>query len=369
MCWAPSYKENIKRPSWFIIRLICLCLCRKSYASNYGFPMYTEALPDSFLQEGDEILLGSTKGVVLFVPGHAPGSHCFLFWERKESFAGDVLFQSSIGQKLICPVVILIRSIESIHQKLFTLPDDVTVFPGPANYHHRPGKSFQSILCAHPSLTHAETYPQRAYFELIGGSAGIICSFHQSEIPTEWFVWAACVFDFLDGFAARILKVSSSIGKELDSLADMVSFGLLPGIVMKNLLTASGVGVMAQYWTFLTVFLRTSAPSSTLIAGKRFIYWSTYAPHGLFICGIPSLMTAFPPIGSERQLNRYHITFLGAHGVRNPAFALKFKNFTWRITKLVYLSTVRCITHRNFQSAGFTVGHTTVHRVFVSVQI
>jgi CDP-diacylglycerol--serine O-phosphatidyltransferase len=43
-------------------------------------------------------------------------------------------------------------------------------------------------------------------------------------------VWAACVFDFLDGFAARMLKVSSPIGKELDSLADMVTFGVLPSM-------------------------------------------------------------------------------------------------------------------------------------------
>src|ERR1041384_8863559 len=45
-----------------------------------------------------------------------------------------------------------------------------------------------------------------------------------------WLVWAACVFDFLDGFAARMLKVSSPIGKELDSLADMVTFGVLPAL-------------------------------------------------------------------------------------------------------------------------------------------
>jgi CDP-diacylglycerol--serine O-phosphatidyltransferase len=45
-------------------------------------------------------------------------------------------------------------------------------------------------------------------------------------------VIAACVFDFLDGFTARALKVSSPIGKQLDSLADMVSFGVLPSLAM-----------------------------------------------------------------------------------------------------------------------------------------
>jgi CDP-diacylglycerol--serine O-phosphatidyltransferase len=50
------------------------------------------------------------------------------------------------------------------------------------------------------------------------------------------FIFAAAVFDFLDGFSARLLKAYSSIGKELDSLADTVSFGLAPGAIVFTLL-------------------------------------------------------------------------------------------------------------------------------------
>ena len=46
-------------------------------------------------------------------------------------------------------------------------------------------------------------------------------------------------FDFLDGMVARLLKQASPIGKELDSLADMVSFGVVPGLIMAKLLLAS----------------------------------------------------------------------------------------------------------------------------------
>src|SRR5688572_951488 len=68
-------------------------------------------------------------------------------------------------------------------------------------------------------------------------SAGPIFNITSSPImSTAYFIWAACVFDFLDGFAARALNVSSPIGKELDSLADMVSFGLLPALFMTSLL-------------------------------------------------------------------------------------------------------------------------------------
>ena len=52
-----------------------------------------------------------------------------------------------------------------------------------------------------------------------------------------YFVLAALVFDVLDGFLARILKQSSEIGKQLDSLSDMVSFGVLPGFLMFHLAT------------------------------------------------------------------------------------------------------------------------------------
>ncbi len=50
------------------------------------------------------------------------------------------------------------------------------------------------------------------------------------------FIFAAAIFDFLDGFAARLLKAYSAIGKELDSLADMVSFGLAPAAIVFTML-------------------------------------------------------------------------------------------------------------------------------------
>lgn len=50
-----------------------------------------------------------------------------------------------------------------------------------------------------------------------------------------WIIIAA-VFDFLDGFAARLLKAYSPMGKELDSLSDMVSFGVAPGMIVFQLL-------------------------------------------------------------------------------------------------------------------------------------
>ena len=56
------------------------------------------------------------------------------------------------------------------------------------------------------------------------------------------FMFLGILFDFLDGFAARILKVSSELGVQLDSLADMVTSGVVPGIVMFQLLNMAQKG-------------------------------------------------------------------------------------------------------------------------------
>jgi hydroxyacylglutathione hydrolase len=101
----------------------------KSYAPNYGFPQYSECLPDSFLKEGDEIILGTTKLKVIFVPGHAPGHIAFYFEQEKKLISGDVLFRHSIGRTDL-PGGHFETLIQSIQQKLFALPDDVTVYSG-----------------------------------------------------------------------------------------------------------------------------------------------------------------------------------------------------------------------------------------------
>lgn len=57
-----------------------------------------------------------------------------------------------------------------------------------------------------------------------------------SFAPVGWLMLAAMAFDFLDGFVARALKATSPIGKELDSLSDLVSFGVLPGLMVYSML-------------------------------------------------------------------------------------------------------------------------------------
>ena len=69
---------------------------------------------------------------------------------------------------------------------------------------------------------------------LLCGTLIIISAFQLQFVNIAWLAAAALVFDFLDGTAARLLKVSSPLGKELDSFADMVSFGVAPAMVLYN---------------------------------------------------------------------------------------------------------------------------------------
>ena len=74
---------------------------------------------------------------------------------------------------------------------------------------------------------------------LICGCIALYLTFQGELVFTAYFIGLAAIFDFMDGAAARLLNVSNPIGKELDSLADMVSFGLVPGSVVFHLLEES----------------------------------------------------------------------------------------------------------------------------------
>lgn len=75
---------------------------------------------------------------------------------------------------------------------------------------------------------------------LVGGMLAIIFTLTGRIDLAPWCIFASAIFDFLDGFAARLLKVQNELGKQLDSLADMVTFGVAPGIMVYYLLLGSG---------------------------------------------------------------------------------------------------------------------------------
>ncbi len=202
---------------------------------------------------------------------------------------------------------------------------------------------------------------------LLCGCLAIVKAFDGDLVWAAYLVGMSAIFDFFDGFAARMLKVSSAIGKDLDSLADMVSFGLVPGIVMfKMIIIARGLsespelenpdtgGVMLGGITYLPAFLAFAIPIFSAIRLAKFnndvrqtdsfIGLPTPA-NAIFCCSLPLII--------DKTVNNNSF-FVGL--ICNPyilciislllslllvselqLFALKFKNFSWTDNKLRFV--------------------------------
>ena len=75
---------------------------------------------------------------------------------------------------------------------------------------------------------------------LVCGLIALTYAFGDRPDIAFYLMLAAAVFDFSDGFAARALKAYSDLGKELDSLCDLVSFGVLPAVMLHRQMLSSG---------------------------------------------------------------------------------------------------------------------------------
>ncbi len=79
---------------------------------------------------------------------------------------------------------------------------------------------------------------------LISGFIAIVLAFNVNYLSIAvYFVFIAACFDFSDGLAARVLNAYSDFGKQLDSLADAISFGVAPGVIAFQLLQFSSVNI------------------------------------------------------------------------------------------------------------------------------
>lgn len=94
---------------------------------------------------------------------------------------------------------------------------------------------------------------------LISGGLAIILLFKGLIIESALFIGLAAVFDFLDGFLAKLFNVKSLIGKELDSLADVISFGLAPAYFLYLLMSKNqffnGGTPFLQYIPYLALLI------------------------------------------------------------------------------------------------------------------
>lgn len=90
---------------------------------------------------------------------------------------------------------------------------------------------------------------------LLSGCLGIVFAFQGELVIAGYAILIAAIFDFLDGMLSRLLKAYSEIGKQLDSLADMVSFGVLPSVIIYQLFLQSPQLGYLSTWLNFSAFL------------------------------------------------------------------------------------------------------------------
>jgi CDP-diacylglycerol--serine O-phosphatidyltransferase len=202
---------------------------------------------------------------------------------------------------------------------------------------------------------------------LLSGCIGISLAFDGNLELASILIGLSALFDFMDGMVARVLHVKSEIGKQLDSLADVISFGLLPGVIMFHLMKqstllsgdASNIFSFFPYLAFLIpVFsaLRLAKFNIDPRQSESFIGLPTPAV-AIFIGSFPLIMKQISNSGRleiiSGWLNNYYILaaiallLSGLLVAEIPLFSLKFKNMVWKENKaqfiLLFLSLIALI--------------------------
>ncbi len=190
------------------------------------------------------------------------------------------------------------------------------------------------------------------------GSIAVVITIHDYKLMpvASLFIGIAAVFDFLDGMSARLLKAYSDMGKELDSLADMISFGMAPGAIMFQLIRLSinkdiplsdfsMLQLIAVFSSMLIVVfsaLRLAKFNVDKRQSESFIGLATPA-NAILIASLP-LITEF---NAELFLNKWIansyflliLTIIQSFLLVSelPMFSLKFKNLKFAQNKIRFI--------------------------------
>lgn len=163
------------------------------------------------------------------------------------------------------------------------------------------------------------------------------------------FIIIGAVFDFFDGMSARLLRVSSPIGKELDSLADDVTFGFAPSAIVFEYLRPETellpflVFVMAAFSALRLAKFNLDERQALGFIGlptpANALFW------GSLIAGAGEWMKSAPFIGPNLSLIILAGVFISCWLLiaEIPMFALKFKHWGWKGNEVKYVFILSCI--------------------------
>jgi CDP-diacylglycerol--serine O-phosphatidyltransferase len=142
---------------------------------------------------------------------------------------------------------------------------------------------------------------------LFSGCIGIVLAFKGQLVAASYAIFLSAIFDFFDGLASRVLKSFSGIGKDLDSLADMVSFGVLPAVIMYQLfLQAHQIEKVSDWLNFIAFLI-------PVFSALRLAKFNVDTRQAENFIGLPTpanaiLIASFPIILSHH--NRFYTPYL-----------------------------------------------------------
>jgi CDP-diacylglycerol--serine O-phosphatidyltransferase len=163
------------------------------------------------------------------------------------------------------------------------------------------------------------------------------------------FIVIGAVFDFFDGMSARLLHVSSPIGKELDSLADCITFGFAPSAIMYEYLRPETellpfiVFIMAAFSALRLAKFNLDERQALGFIGlptpANALFW------GSLIVGAGDWMKTAPFIEANLSLVILAGMFISCYLLvaEIPMFALKFKTWGWKGNEVKYIFILSCI--------------------------
>lgn len=178
---------------------------------------------------------------------------------------------------------------------------------------------------------------------LLCGCIGITYAFSGNLEYAAYLIWIGAGFDFFDGFLARILNVKSLIGKELDSLADMVSFGVLPSVIMFIMVTERNENALLPYLTFsIAAFAALRLAKFNIDENQTESFLGLPTPaNAFFISSLPLILSKNTIEMSDNVVSLVLVaiglilSLLMVSGI--PMFSLKFKDLSWQHNYIRYI--------------------------------